>query len=159
MLRQASQALSAMVSMSKIDGMAKWSAIVSGVALYGSWTANWAVSHTWYLSMDKTGLLSKIQDYVGALCAVVLVISVLSFRRSNLKRGVKEAIFFVSLIAFVATLQIILFDQVDTFNHVLNLQTYFPAIVWFNNAELFFVSLAVLAFTRPTNWRLRKASR
>lgn len=147
-----------MVSMAKIDGMAKWSAVVSGLALYGSWTANWAVSHTYYLSLDKTGFLSNIQDYVGALCAAVLVTSVLLLRRNNLKRGAKEAIFFVSLIAFVATLQIILFDQVDVFNHVINLQTYFPSIVWFNNAELFLVSLVVLLLTRPTNWRLRKAS-
>ncbi len=144
--------------MTSFDGIAKLSAIVSGVALYGSWTANWAISHTWYLSMDKTGFLSNIQDYVGALCAVVLVISLLSLRRSNLKRGVKEAIFFVSLIAFVVTSQIILFDQVDIFNHVINLQTYFPAIVWFNNAELFFVSLVFLLLTRPTYLHLRKAS-
>jgi len=108
--------------------------------------------------VDKTGFLSNIQDYVGALCAGVLVISVLILRRNNLKIGVKEAIFFVSLVAFVATLQIILFDQVDIFNHVVNLQTYFPAIVWFNNAELFLVSLVVLLLTRPTNLRLGKAS-
>jgi hypothetical protein len=145
--------------MPRFDGLAKWTAAISGIALYGSWTANWAISHAWYLSVDKTGFLSNIQDYVGALCAGVLVISVLTLRRNNLKIGVKEAIFFVSLVAFVATLQIILFDQVDTFNHVINLQTYFPAIVWFNNAELFFVSLVVLLLTRPTNWRLRKASR
>jgi len=145
--------------MTRIGGMAKWSAVVSGFALYGSWTANWAISHTFYLSLDKTGFLSNIQDYVGALCAGVLVVSVLSLRRSNLKRGVREAIFFISLIAFVATLQIILFDQVDIFNHVINLQTSFPAVVWFNNAELFFVSLVVLLLTRPTNWHLRKASR
>jgi hypothetical protein len=80
----------------------------------------------------------------------------LILHRSNLKRGVKEAIFFVSLVAFAATSQIILFDQVDIFNHVINLQTYFPAIIWFNNAELFFVSLVVLLLTRPTNWQLRK---
>jgi hypothetical protein len=147
-----------MSSMTKIDAIAKWSAVVSGLALYGSWTANWAISHTWYLSVDKTGLLSNMQDYLGALCAGVLIISVLSLRRNNLKKGVKEAIFFVSLIAFVATLQIILFDQVDTLNHVINLQTSFPAIVWFNNADLFFVSLVVLLLTRPTYLRLRKAS-
>lgn len=141
-----------------MDRVAKWSALVSGLALYGSWTANWAVSHTWYLSVDKTGLLSNIQDYVGALCAAVLILSVLTLRRGNLKRGVKEAIFFVSLVAFAATSQIILFDQVDIFNHVINLQAYFPAIVWFNNAELFFVSLVVLLLTRPTNWQLRKPS-
>lgn len=140
-----------------IDALAKWSAAISGFALYGSWTANWAISHEWYLSVDRTGFLSNIQDYVGALCAAVLIISVLILRRSNLKMGVKEAIFFVSLVAFVATLQIILFDQVDMFNHVINLQTYFPAIVWFNNAELFFVSLVVLILTRPTNLRLRKS--
>ncbi|HEV2138375.1 MAG TPA: hypothetical protein VGR53_06005 [Nitrososphaerales archaeon] len=144
--------------MTKIDGIAKWSAVVSGLALYGSWTANWAISHTWYLSVDRTGLLSNIQDYVGALCAGVLILSVLILRRSNLKRGVKEAIFFVSLVAFAATSQIILFDQVDIFNHVINLQTYFPAIIWFNNAELFFVSLVVLLLTRPTNWQLKKSS-
>ena len=144
--------------MIKIDGLAKWSAVFSGLALYGSWTANWAISHTWYLSVDKTGLLSNLQDYVGALCAVVLILSVLTLRRSNLKRGVKEAIFFVSLVAFAATSQIILFDQVDIFNHVINLQTYFPAIVWFNNAELFFVSLVVLLLTRPTNWQMKKSS-
>jgi ABC-type branched-subunit amino acid transport system permease subunit len=109
------------------------------------------------LSVDKTGLLSNIQDYAGALCAGVLVISVLILRRGNPKRGIKDALFFVSLIAFVATVQIILFDQVDIFNHVINLQTYFPAIVWFNNAELFLVSLVVLLLTRPTNLRLRKA--
>lgn len=144
--------------MIKIDGLAKWSAVVSGLALYGSWTANWAISHTWYLSVDKTGLLSNLQDYVGALCAVVLILSVLTLRRSNLKRGFKEAIFFVSLVAFAATSQIILFDQVDIFNHVINLQTYFPVIIWFNNAELFFVSLVVLVLTRPTNWQLKKSS-
>jgi len=144
--------------MAMIDRVAKWSAVVSGLALYGSWTANWAISHTWYLSVDKTGFLSNIQDYVGALCAGVLIISLLILRRNNLKIGVKEAIFFVSLVAFVATLQIILFDQVDIFNHVVNLQTYFPAIVWFNNAELFLVSLVVLLLTRPTNLRLGKAS-
>ncbi len=143
--------------MPRINGIAKWSALVSGLALYGSWTANWAISHTWYLSMDKTGFLSNIQDYVGALCAGVLILSVLILRRNNLKRGAKEAIFFVSLIAFAATLQIILFDQVDTFNHVINLQTFFPAIVWFNNAELFFVSLVVLLLTRPTYLRLKRA--
>ena len=144
--------------MTKIDGIAKWSAVVSGLALYGSWTANWAISHTWYLSVDKTGLLSNIQDYVGALCAGVLILSVLTLRRSNLKRGVKEAIFFVSLVSFVATSQIILFDQVDIFNHVVNLQANFPAIIWFNNAELFFVSLVVLLLTRPTNWQLKRSS-
>ena len=144
--------------MTRVDGLAKWSAVVSGFALYGSWTANWAISHTWYLSVDKTGFLSNIQDYVGATCAAVLVFSVLFLRRTSLKKGVKEAIFFVSLIAFVATSQIILFDQVDVFNHVINLQTYFPSIVWFNNAELFFVSIVVLLLTRPTNWRLRKDS-
>jgi hypothetical protein len=138
--------------------IAKWGAVVSGLALYGSWTANWAISHTWYLSVDKAGLLSNVQDYVGALCAGVLILSVLILRRSNRRRGVKEAIFFVSLVAFVATLQIILFDQVDTFNHVINLQTYFPAIVWFNNAELFLVSLVVLLLTWPTNWRPRRNS-
>jgi len=143
--------------MPRINGIAKWSALISGLALYGSWTANWAISHTWYLSMDKTGFLSNIQDYVGALCAGVLVLSVLILRRNNLKKGVKEAIFFVSLIAFAATLQIILFDQVDTFNHVINLQTYFPAIVWFNNVELFFVSLVILLMTRPAYMRLKKA--
>jgi ABC-type branched-subunit amino acid transport system permease subunit len=145
--------------MAMIDRVAKWSAVVSGLALYGSWTANWAISHTWYLSVDKTGFLSNIQDYVGALCAGVLIISLLILRRNYPKRGVKEAVFFISLISFVATLQIILFDQVDTFKHVINLQTYFPAIVWFNNAELFFVSLVVLLLTRPRNWHLRKASR
>lgn len=144
--------------MTKIDGIAKWGAVVSGLALYGSWTANWAISHTWYLSVDKAGLLSNIQDYVGALCAGALILSVLILRRSNLKRGVKEAIFFVSLVAFAATSQIILFDQVDIFNHVINLQTNFPAIIWFNNAELFFVSLVVLLLTRPTNWQLKKSS-
>jgi ABC-type branched-subunit amino acid transport system permease subunit len=143
--------------MTRVDGLAKWGAVISGLAFYGSWTANWAISHTWYLSVDKTGLLSNIQDYVGALCAGVLVLSVLILRRSNLKRGVKEATFFVSLVAFAATTQIILFDQIDIFNHVVNLQTYFPAIIWFNNAELFFVSLAVLLLTRPANWQLRKA--
>jgi hypothetical protein len=144
--------------MPRIDMIAKWGAVVSGLALYGSWTANWAISHTWYLSVDKAGLLSNVQDYVGALCAGVLILSVLILRRSNRRRGVKEAIFFVSLVAFVATLQIILFDQVDTFNHVINLQTYFPAIVWFNNAELFLVSLVVLLLTWPTNWRPRRNS-
>ncbi len=142
--------------MPRIDRIAKWSALVSGLALYGSWTANWAISHTWYLSVDRTGLLSDLQDYVGALCAAVLVISVFLLRRNNLKSGVKEAIFFVTLIAFVATLQIILFDQVDIFNHVINLQTYFPAIIWFNNAELFLVSLVVLLLTRPKYLRLKK---
>jgi hypothetical protein len=63
------------------------------------------------------------------------------------------------LIAFVATLQIILFDQVDIFRHVINLQASLPAIVWFNNADLFFVSLIVLLLTRPKNWNLRKDSR
>ncbi|HEV2227012.1 MAG TPA: hypothetical protein VGR56_09455 [Nitrososphaerales archaeon] len=144
--------------MTKIDRIVKWAAFVSGLALYGSWTANWAISHTWYLSVDRTGLLSNIQDYVGALCASVLILSVLILRRGDLKRGVKEAIFFVSLIAFAATSQIILFDQVDIFNHVINLQTYFPAIIWFNNAELFFVSLVALLLTRPTNWQLKKSS-
>jgi hypothetical protein len=100
-----------------------------------------------------------MQDYVGALCAGVLIISLMLLRRNNLKRGVREAVFFISLIAFIATLQIILFDRVDIFNHVVNLQTSFPAIVWFNNAELFFVSLVVLLMTRPTNWHLRKVSR
>lgn len=144
--------------MTRIDGLAKWSAVVSGLALYGSWTANWAISHTWYLSVDKTGLLSNVQDYVGALCAGVLILSVLVLRRSNTKRGVKEAIFYLSLVAFAATSQIILFDQVDIFNHVINFQTYFPAIVWFNNAELFLVSLVVLLLTRPTNLQLKKSS-
>lgn len=144
--------------MTRVDGLAKWGAVISGLALYGSWTANWAISHTWYLSVDKTGLLSNIQDYVGALCAGVLILSVLILRRSNLKRGAKEAIFFVSLVAFAATSQIILFDQVDIFNHVINLQTYFPATIWFNNAELFFVSLVVLLLTRPTNFQLKKSS-
>jgi hypothetical protein len=143
--------------MTRVDGLAKWGAVISGLALYGSWTANWAISHTWYLSVDKTGLLSNIQDYVGALCAGVLILSVLILRRSNLKRGAKEAIFFVSLVAFAATSQIILFDQVDIFRHVINLQDSFPAIVWFNNVELFGVSLVVLLLTRPTNWHLRKA--
>lgn len=143
--------------MTRGDGLAKWSAVLSGLALYGSWTANWAISHTWYLSVDKTGLLSNIQDYVGALCAGVLILSVLILRRSDLKRGVKEAIFFVSLVAFAATSQIILFDQVDIFNHVINLQTYYPAIIWFNNAELFFVSLVVLLLTRPKSWQLKKS--
>jgi hypothetical protein len=143
--------------MPRINEIAKWSALVSGLTLYGSWTANWAISHTWYLSMDKTGFLSNIQDYVGALCAGVLIISVLILHRNYLKGGVREAIFFISLIAFVATLQIILFDQVDIFRHVINLQDSFPAIVWFNNVELFGVSLVVLLLTRPANWHLRKA--